>query len=32
MLDKHGHAYIENVVWLELSLHRCIGMQVFVLG
>jgi hypothetical protein len=32
MLDKHGHAYTENVVWLELSLHRRIAMQVFVLG
>jgi hypothetical protein len=31
-LDKHGHANTENVVWLELSLHRRIAMQIFVLG
>jgi hypothetical protein len=30
MLDKHGHTYTENVVWLELSLHRRIAMQIFL--
>jgi hypothetical protein len=32
VLDEHGHTYTENVVWLELLLHRRIGMQIFVLG
>jgi hypothetical protein len=32
MLDKHGDANTENVVWLELSLHRRIAMQVLDLA
>jgi hypothetical protein len=32
MLVEHGHAYTQNVVWLELLLHRRIAIQGFVPG